>query len=101
MNETSLASASVLGVIVSLVTRFIVLSPRFPWIDEQHVGKIKAVAALLSAMSGLLVAASNKELQENDVMLLVDAAVVAVNTLGISALIHHWFIKTKPDKPKE
>lgn len=98
MNEFVLGSASGFGIVVSLLTKYLVEAKWFPWVSEENAPRIRALAALLSAISACIVAWESKNLSSDNFMDVINTAVIFVNTLGISTLFHHWFILPTEEK---
>lgn len=81
------------GIVVPLLTQWLKSAKWFSFVQEDQGGRVKALAAVLSAVAALLVSWQSGQLQQMDVQTVLEAGNGFVQTLGMSALIHHWFIK--------
>lgn len=88
------------GIIVSLLMRWLVNSPKFKLVNPGEGVKIQAMAAILSAIASLLAAWASGSFNQGVLMGLMNAVIGAYQTLGVSALIHHWILKPSiPSSP--
>ena len=94
MSEQLLVLAS--GLIVPFVKDFLVKSSKFPWVDsDSSAGKIKALVAVLAAIGTVLTGITTHNVTDSTATTLVSSVFNLASTLGISALLHHWFLAKK------
>jgi len=84
------------GTLVAFVANWVVHSPWFPQITPEQNTKIKVLVACLSAITTVLSAWGAGQLEGNMLVVLCTSVYAVLQTMGISALVHHWIIK--PEK---
>lgn len=98
-NNVIVSTAPGLGILVAIITRYIVCSPKFPWVKPEQRPRVQAIAAFLSAVAAVMTAWQSHSIGESEVLTLLTTAQLMIETLGISALFHHWFLK--PSNPNK
>jgi hypothetical protein len=83
------------GLVVPFVTSWLKNAKWFSVVSPEQSARVQALAAVLSAVAGFLGAYATGSFDESMVKGLIETLVMAVPTLGISALIHHWVLRKK------
>lgn len=83
----------VVGLIVALATNYLRSAPWFTVVEEGDKKKAKALAGVLAAVASLVASYGTGNLDEANVGSLANYGVGFIQTLGMSSLFHHWFLK--------